>query len=74
MDALGESMDVLRRLAFRSSDETTYLLAEREIGRYLEDPAASPDRLKEAIAREAATSQHNPAFWATLQEFLSRPG
>jgi hypothetical protein len=74
MDRLRQSMDVLRGLALHASDQNIYLLAEREIGRYLEDPAASPEALKEAITNEAVASQRNAAFWATIQEFLSRPG
>lgn len=65
-------MDVLHVLALQSSDPNCYVLAEREIGGYLQSPGASLEKLNEAIDREAETSRHYIEFWTTMQEFVSR--
>jgi hypothetical protein len=74
MDTLKQSLNVLRALALQSSDQNVYVLAEQEIAQYLQNPAASLEKLKAAIDKEAATSQQHITFWTTMQEYLSRPG
>jgi hypothetical protein len=63
-------MDALRALAIQSADPNWYLLAEREITQYLQSSEASPQKLREAIDREATTSQ-DYTFWTTMQELVS---
>jgi hypothetical protein len=64
-------MDVLRSLALQSSDPNWYLLAEREITRYLQSSGASLQNLQEAIDREAEASEDYVTFWTTMQELAS---
>jgi hypothetical protein len=71
MDRLKLCMDALRALAIQSADPNWYLLAEREITQYLQSPEASPQKLLEAIDREAETSQDYVTFWTTMQELVS---
>ena len=55
----------------QSADPNWYLLAEREITQYLQSSEASPQKLREAIDREAETSQDYVTFWTTMQELVS---
>ena len=71
VDRLKLCMDALRALAIQSADPNWYLLAEREITQYLQSPEASPQKLREAIDREAETSQDYVTFWTTMQELVS---
>jgi hypothetical protein len=71
MDRLKLCMDALRALALQSANTNSYPLAEREITQYLQSPGALVQKLREAIDREAETSQHYSTFWATMQEFVS---
>ena len=64
-------MDALRALAIQSADPYWYLLAEREITQYLQSSEASRQKLREAIDREAETSQDYVTFWTTMQELVS---
>ena len=64
-------MDALRALAVQSADLNWYLLAEREITQYLQSSEALPQELREAIDREAETSQDYVTFWTTMQELVS---
>jgi hypothetical protein len=74
VDALKETLDVLRALARQSSDQNVYILAEQHIGRYLQSPGAMLGNLEEAIAGEARAAQNDVQFWKTMQEFLARAG
>ena len=71
MDRLKLCMDALRALAIQSADPNWYLLAEREITQYLQSSEASPQKLREALDREAETSQDYVTFWTTMQELVS---
>jgi len=71
MDRLKICMDTLRAISLQSSNPNWYLLAEREIVRYLSGADASLQKLQEAIDREAEASQHYITFWTTMQEFVS---
>jgi hypothetical protein len=70
MDRLRLCMDALRALAVQSADLNWYLLAEREITQYLQSSEALPQELREAIDREAETSQDYVTFWTTMQELV----
>jgi hypothetical protein len=65
-------MNVLRALALQSADPNCIVLGEQEITQYLQSPKASLQKLREAVDREAKTSQQYATFWTTLQEFVDR--
>ena len=71
IDRLKLCMDALRALSLQSADPNWYLLAEREITQYLQNPEASLKKLSEAIDREAETSEEYVTFWTTMQELVS---
>ena len=71
MDRLKLCMDALRALAIQSADPNWYLLAEREITQYLQSSEASPQKLREAIDREAETSQDYVTFWPPCRSLLA---
>ena len=71
MDRLKLCMDALRALSLQSADPNWYLLAEREITQYLQNPEASLQKLSEAIDHEAEISEEYVTFWTTMQELVS---
>jgi hypothetical protein len=71
MDRLSLCMEALRALAFQSADPNWYSLAEREVTQYLTSSNASPQKLREAIDREAEAPTDYVTFWTTMQELVS---
>jgi len=74
MDRLTLCMDVSRALAIQSADANWYGLAEREIAKYLQSSEASPQKLREAIDRQAETSHDYVTFWTTCRCLLATHG
>jgi hypothetical protein len=74
VDRLKLCMDALRALALQSNEPGCYPFAENAIAQYIKAPGASLQKLREAVDREAESSQEDVAFWSAMHEYVSRPG